>query len=103
MLRPTLRTLGLGVGIGVLSLAGFMGTAGATPTGTPGQPSQTCGSSTAMNRPGNASNAAGSAFNPNGTAGTVYAGQQPQNSGNSHSVSQYDVACFQNSSNPGHS
>jgi len=28
-------------------------------------------------------------------AGTVYAGQQPQNSNNPHSVSQYDVACFQ--------
>ena len=34
-----------------------------------------------------------SEFNPNGTAGGVYAGQQPQNSGNTASVSQYDVAC----------
>ena len=30
-----------------------------------------------------------------GTAGTVYAGEQPQNSNNPKSVSQYDVACFQ--------
>jgi len=37
--------------------------------------------------------ARGSAFNPNGTAGQMYAGQQPQNSGNPKSVSQYDVAC----------
>jgi hypothetical protein len=37
----------------------------------------------------------GSAFNPDGKAGMVYAGQQPQNSTNTHSVSQYDVACSQ--------
>jgi len=37
----------------------------------------------------------GSAFNPSGVAGTRYAGQQPQNSRNPMSVSQYDVACFQ--------
>jgi hypothetical protein len=30
-----------------------------------------------------------------GLAGSVYAGQQPQNSNNPHSVAQYDVACFQ--------
>lgn len=39
--------------------------------------------------------ALGSAFNPAGTAGSVYAGQQAQNSTNPASVSQYDVACFQ--------
>jgi hypothetical protein len=44
--------------------------------------------------PGNSANAPGSAFNPSGVAGGVYAGQQPQNSNNAHSVSQYDVACF---------
>ena len=44
-------------------------------------------------RPGNAQFAPGSAFNPDGQAGTVYAGEQPQNSMNPHSVSQYDVAC----------
>jgi hypothetical protein len=44
-------------------------------------------------RPGNAQLAPGSAFNPDGQAGTVYAGEQPQNSKNVHSVSQYDVAC----------
>jgi len=43
--------------------------------------------------PGQAANAPGSAFNPTGVAGTVYAGQQPQNSRNTASVSQYDVAC----------
>jgi hypothetical protein len=58
-----------------------------------GQPNQTCGSPTAPNTPGNAATAPGSAFNPGGNAGSVYAGQQPQNSRNSASVSQYDAAC----------
>jgi hypothetical protein len=62
------------------------------PTRT-GQPNQTCGSATAPNTPGNAAAAPGSAFNPSGTAGSVYAGEQPQNSRNTASVSQYDVAC----------
>ena len=59
-----------------------------------GQPNQSCGSATAPNTPGNAVNARGSAFNPNGIAGTKYAGQQPQNSNNPAAVAQYDVACF---------
>ena len=58
-----------------------------------GQPNQSCGSATAPNTPGNAAAAPGSAFNPDGKSGTVYAGQQPQNSKNPVSVSQYDVAC----------
>ena len=65
-----------------------------TATHTTGQPSQTCGSATAPNTPGHAASAPGSAFNPNGKAGMVYAGTQPQNSKNPTSVSQYDVACF---------
>ena len=64
-----------------------------SPTGM-GQPSQSCGSLTAPSTPGNAISAPGSAFNPDGHAGTVYAGEQPQNSTNPHSVAQYDVACF---------
>ena len=43
--------------------------------------------------PGHSATAPGSAFNEDGHAGTVYAGEQPQNSNNVHSVSQYDVAC----------
>ncbi len=71
---------------------------GANPHGSTnptGQPSQTCGSATAPTTPGAAASAPGSAFNPNGTAPSVYAGQQPQNSTNPNSVAQYDVACFQ--------
>ena len=77
-------------------LAAFCGVAFAAPnpSGT-GQPNQTCGSGTAMSTPGKSAAAPGSAFNPSGTAGTVYAGQQPQNSVNPKSVAQYDVACYQ--------
>jgi hypothetical protein len=59
-----------------------------------GQPNASCGSLTAPNTPGNAAGAPGSAFNPDGKAGTVYAGEQPQNSRNPVSVSQYDAACL---------
>ena len=62
------------------------------PTST-GQPGQSCGSVTAPNTPGNAATAPGSAFNPSGKAGTVYAGEQPQNTVNIATVSQYDAAC----------
>jgi len=67
-----------------------------TPAATPkaiGQPNQSCGSATAPNTPGNAANARGSAFNPNGTAGMNYAGTQPNNTVNSATFSQYDAAC----------
>jgi hypothetical protein len=48
--------------------------------------------------PGNAASARGSAFNDSGVAGAVYANPTSQggiSSGNTHVVSQYDVACFQ--------
>lgn len=97
------------LGVSALAFAGAGGTHGGAPTSSnasahasiagtqpahaTGQPNQSCGSATAPNTPGNAANAPGSAFNPDGNAGTHYAGQQPQNSRNSASVSQYDVAC----------
>lgn len=65
-----------------------------TATHTTGQPRQQCGSATAPNTPGHAASAPGSPFNPNGNAGTHYAGTQPQNSKNPTSAAQYDVACF---------
>ena len=62
--------------------------AAANPSGT-GQPSQECGEGDALaNPPG--FDSAGFAH-----AETVYAGAQDQNSKNSRSVAQYDVACFQ--------
>ena len=71
-----------------VALAGNPHVGGAT-----GQPNQSCEDQTT--RPGNASTAPGSAFNPDGVSGGVYAGEQPQNSTNPNSVSQYDVACLQ--------
>ncbi|MDX8467304.1 adenylate cyclase [Mesorhizobium sp. VK23B] len=69
-------------------------------TGTKGQPNQTIGTPETGNAtPGHAASAPGSAFNPDGNAGTHYAGEQPQNSKNPKSVSQYDVAGFQQSHN----
>jgi hypothetical protein len=58
-----------------------------------GQPGAECGDEDALSTPGNSSSAPGSAFNPDGHAGTVYAGEQDQNSKNTASVSQYDIAC----------
>ena len=94
--------------LGTATAAGKMATTTVTPHATTpkmnpsaprspahitGQPNQTCGSASAPNTPGNAASAPGSAFNPSGTAGGVYAGEQTQNSRNTASVSQYDVAC----------
>src|SRR5215469_18954526 len=64
-----------------------------TATHTTGQPRQTCGSPNALETPGHAASARGSAFNPSGVAGSHYAGTQPQNSKNPTSSAQYDVAC----------
>lgn len=69
--------------------------ADSNPNGT-GQPSQSCGSPTASMSP-NGFNTAGFAH-----AETVYAGSEGTPSaanGSSNAVSQYDVACFQVTSN----
>jgi hypothetical protein len=76
---------------GVLGLAMALGVAGAALA--TGQPDQECGDSGATTRPGQSASAPGSPFNEEGVAGTKYAGEQPQNSKNPISVSQYDVAC----------
>ncbi|TJZ58672.1 adenylate cyclase [Streptomyces piniterrae] len=91
-MRPIARRAGIAISGALLTLGAVAvpSFGVANPSGT-GQPSVECEDS----RPGNASGARGSAFNEDGIAGTRYAGEQPQNSRNSHSVSQYDVACFQ--------
>jgi hypothetical protein len=95
-LRTRLPSLGLALLlIAVLALVP-LGAAFAASPGGGGQPNQSCQVTTVT--PGNAASAPGSAFNPDGKAGTVYAGTQPQNSKNAMSVSQYDVACFQQTS-----
>jgi hypothetical protein len=88
----------VGVALGLSLTVGVAGAvlAAANPNGQ-GQPSQECDDFAV--RPGHADAAPGSAFNEDGNAGTHYAGEQPQNSKNPHSVSQYDVACFQVSKN----
>jgi hypothetical protein len=95
-MKPFIARLGTlaatGTLAGGLALAVTAPAAAANP-GNQGQPNQSCQAQPST--PGNAANAPGSAFNPNGQAGSVYAGQQPQNSNNPNSVSQYDVACFQ--------
>ena len=62
--------------------------------GTQGQPSKSCQDIFGPGTP-----LVPNGFNTNGfaTADAHYAGSQPQNSVNPKSVSQYDVACFQNS------
>lgn len=58
---------------------------------TTGQPGVECEDGVP---PGNASSARGSAFNEDGVAHQHYAGEQPQNSRNTASSSQYDTACL---------
>jgi hypothetical protein len=64
------------------------------PAGQTGQPSQDC--EELGTTPGQSANAPGGGSPFSGgasTAGSHYAGEQPQNSRNTSSVSQYDVAC----------
>ena len=70
-------------------------------TGHKGAPNNTCGASNPVT-PGNAANAPGSVFNPNGNSTLHYAGN-PGTSSLAHSnstasVSQYDNACVRLSS-----
>ncbi len=76
-----------------LAVSSFTRVFAANP-GTQGQPNQSCQSVFPV-----ASPLVPNGFNTGGfaTADTHYAGSQPQNSNNPNSVSQYDVACFQNS------
>src|SRR5690348_9152485 len=74
--------------------------------GTTGQPNQSCedlsaGLPVGTFRPGNSFTSNGT-FNPDGTAAQHYAGNGPHGppsgvNGAAHAVSQYDVACFQQS------
>jgi hypothetical protein len=96
---------------GVVTLAAFLfmaiGIATAANPGTTGQPGQSCQNPATSTTPGNTVNAPGAPFNPNGVSGGVYAngpgtGGPGTATGTGHitnptAVSQYDVACFQNS------
>ncbi len=95
MSRHNLRIFKAGTALflALLVVALPLSTVFAASTGNTGQPSQSCQAQ--PQTPGGSATAPGSAFNTSGTAQTVYAGTQPQNSNNTHSVAQYDVACFQ--------
>jgi hypothetical protein len=68
-----------------------------SPNHETGQPGASC--EDLLNQPGQSISASGSAFNPDGTAGSVYAGNRdPINDKNTASVSQYDQACAVNQS-----
>ena len=88
--------------IALVLMVGLVFLFGAAGPALAGQPNQSCQAQPSS--PGSASSAPGSAFNevPGGVAGGVYAGNQPQNSNNPKSVSQYDVACYQVSTNGAH-
>jgi hypothetical protein len=96
-----MKLSGVLAGVGAFAALSLGGTAFANDphsAGTTGQPSQSCQATTPPNTPGNAGSNLGSVFSPSGQSGTVYAGQPGTPSlanGNSHAVSQYDVACFQ--------
>src|SRR5256886_16184129 len=64
-------------------------------SGVKGQPNQSCENPHTMTTPGKSSAARGSAFKPSGLAGTNYAGEKSAHAKDPKSVSQYDVACFQ--------
>jgi hypothetical protein len=77
---------------------------GATGIAVAGQPGVAAGNECrvtagALLTPGKSISAAGSAFNPEGQAGKVYAGNpetaSSAHAGSEHAVSQYDVACVQ--------
>ncbi len=90
--------------LGLVSTA-FAGNPSPTGTGQPGAPNNTCFTSTnTASSPGQSKSAGGSVFNPNGTSGQHYAGNDGTASlahaNSSHAVSQYDVACFQVTTHP---
>jgi hypothetical protein len=93
-----IRKLILGAAVSTAIVVAGAGAAFADSTGSTGQPSQSCQAQPAGSTPGNSASAPGSAFNTSGVAGTHYAGNAPQNSKNAKSVSQYDMACFQQAS-----
>jgi hypothetical protein len=101
-LRRSLIAGGVVLGLSVPIAGTAM--ASPSPTGSPGQPGApgtTCSgpAGNANSTPGNSKSAGGSVFNPGGTAGTVYAGNEETASlthaASTKAVSQYDIACFQ--------
>ena len=78
-------------GQGQFNGAGYDHLHGPTSTGQPDQDCEELIANGEGSDPGHSADNGSSAFG--GSAGDVYAGSQPQNSRNTASVSQYDVAC----------
>ncbi len=97
MQRLVRAFMGVAVCVAAMTFTGATAFALETPTtGQPGAPTNTCGTANPVT-PGAAASAPGSVFNPNGQAGTVYAGNpltaSLANSNSAAAVSQYDTAC----------
>jgi hypothetical protein len=94
MRKLVMTAICLGVLLGTSTVSAL---ALVTPTtGQPGAPTNTCGPANTVT-PGASAAAPGSAFNPKGQAGNVYAGNNGTaslaHSNSSAAVSQYDSAC----------
>lgn len=94
---PSLASAQTAPGQGQYNGQGYNHTNGPTTTGQPDQSCEALIASGLGGPPGSAHDNGSSAFG--GTASTLYAGSQPQNSRNTASVSQYDVACLHQQSN----
>ncbi len=91
-------SIACGIALGLVSVA--LADTSPNGPGQPGAPNTTCSTFTVT--PGASSGATGSPFNASGIAGVHYAGNPDTASlahaNSSHAVSQYDVACFQQTS-----
>lgn len=96
------KVLGIAIALALLGLGGVTAGADTSPNGPgqPGAPGTTCGPNNPVT-PGGSVTATGSVFNPTGVSGTVYAGNPGTaslaNANSTAAVSQYDIACFQQS------
>ncbi|HLG72384.1 MAG TPA: hypothetical protein VK009_18360 [Chloroflexota bacterium] len=90
------RSLAIGIGLSFAITGSTLAATSPNGPGQPGAPNTTC--QTFTTTPGGSSGAQ-SPFNANGQAGVVYAGNPDTASlahaNSSTAVSQYDIACFQ--------
>ena len=94
-LAPTLAIGQTAPGNGQYNGQGYNHTNSGNACGQPGQDCEDLIAEGLGSAPGNSASApgGGSPFADNSNSGAHYAGSQPQNSRNTASVSQYDVAC----------
>jgi hypothetical protein len=88
MISPALALAQTAPGQGQYNGTSYWHTNGPASTGQPGVECDEVGEA-----PGHTEDARGSPFSEESVSGSHYAGEQPQNSRNSASVSQYDIAC----------